>query len=260
NQALADLNLSPSSLSSDQSMESKASADPCNLFISEKNSESLAEDYYRKKVQAAKAMRRPIKSIESAQVPSSMWAGYGFSQSMPASVIKEAANQYYFNYNNDGGSRSSSEDSDSWENVVLKDCLDANVWSNNNSPPPPYSRHAQELSKLEGKSLLTFSHSNYFDFLRNMPVPFDYVTKDILPELLWQHGLHKYIDVFTKEEIDYQTFLVLTDHDLKTLGIAHHARMKIVCLIKELQDTRTNFKSKNFDAAPGAERKSESSF
>ncbi|KAG8184330.1 hypothetical protein JTE90_005348 [Oedothorax gibbosus] len=91
NQALADLNLSPSSLSSDQSMESKASADPCNLFISEKNSESLAEDYYRKKVQAAKAMRRPIKSIDFPSSSIEYVGGYGFSQSMPASVIKKAA-------------------------------------------------------------------------------------------------------------------------------------------------------------------------
>ncbi|GFS67394.1 protein bicaudal C homolog 1-B [Nephila pilipes] len=201
----------------------------------DKNIDGLAEDYYRKKVMAARAMRRPIESMESAQVPSSMWAGYGFSQSMPAAVIKDSlhtANQYNNFHFNICSSNSSSEDSESWENVVFKDCLDGDIWSN--------------------KKETTFSHSNYFDFLRNMPMPFDHTTKDILPELLWQRGLHKYIDTFTKEEIDFQSFLLLTDNDLQMLGISQPSRVKLICLIRELQDA-THYKP--FDAAPGAERK-----
>ncbi|XP_055940398.1 protein bicaudal C homolog 1-A-like [Argiope bruennichi] len=228
-------------ISHDQSLieqNSKSSRLPQSLFMENQNRETtLAEDYYRKKVLAARAMRRPIESMESAQVPTSLWAGYGFSQSMPAAVIKDSLdsvnhyNRYHFN---SCSSNSSSEDSESWENVVMKDCIDGDIWSN--------------------KKETTFSHSNYFDFLRNMRFPFDNTTKDILPELLWQHGLHKYIDTFTKEEIDFQSFLLLTDNDLQIMGIAHQARVKLVCLIRELQESTMKYKT--FDAAPGAERKS----
>ncbi|GIY47157.1 protein bicaudal C homolog 1 [Caerostris extrusa] len=219
--------------------QSNESSELCqSVFLKDENGDiALAEDYYRKKVMAARAMRRPIESMESAQVPTSLWAGYGFSQSMPAAVIKDSldsANQYSHFQFNSCSSNSSSEDSESWENVVMKDYRDGDIWSN--------------------KKEATFSHSNYFDFLRNMHLPYDSTTKDILPELLWQRGLHKYIDTFTKEEIDFQTFLLLTDDDLQTMGIPHQARVKLVCLIRELQETR--MQCKTFDAAPGAERKS----
>ncbi|GFX27850.1 protein bicaudal C homolog 1-A [Trichonephila clavipes] len=195
----------------------------------------LAEDYFRKKVMAARAMRRPIESMESAQVPSSLWAGYGFSQSMPAAVIKDSlqsANHYNHFHFNICSSNSSSEDSESWENIVFKDCLNGDIWSN--------------------KRETAFSHSNYFDFMRNLPMPCDHATKTILPELLWQRGLHKYIDIFTKEEIDFQSFLLLTDNDLQMMGISQPARVKLICLIRELQEA-SHYKP--FDAAPGAERK-----
>ncbi|KAG7248906.1 hypothetical protein CRUP_010570, partial [Coryphaenoides rupestris] len=40
-----------------------------------------------------------------------------------------------------------------------------------------------------------------------------------LPELFSKLGLGKYTDVFQQQEIDLQTFLTLTDQDLKELGI-----------------------------------------
>ncbi|CAL1261124.1 unnamed protein product [Larinioides sclopetarius] len=236
-------------MSHDQSLAEQSGTSsrlPQSLFMDNQNGETtLAEDYYRKKVLAAKAMRRPIESMESAQVPTSLWAGYGFSQSMPAAVIKDSldsVNQYNRYQFSSCSSNSSSEDSETWENIVMKDCIDGDsIWSN--------------------KKEVTFSHSNYFDFARNMPVglPFDNTRnqntrKDILAELLWQRGLHKYIDTFTKEEIDFDSFLLLTDNDLQIMGIAHQARVKLVCLIREMQESTMKYKT--FDAAPGAERKS----
>ncbi|GBN15191.1 Protein bicaudal C [Araneus ventricosus] len=238
-----------SEMSHDQSLTEQGGSScrlPESLFMENQNRETtLAEDYYRKKVLAARAMRRPIESMESAQVPTSLWAGYGFSQSMPAAVIKDSldsVNQYNRYQFSSCSSNSSSEDSESWENILMKDCIDGDsIWSN--------------------KKEATFSHSNYFDLSRNMPVPlpFDNIRnqntrKDILPELLWQRGLHKYIDTFTKEEIDFDSFLLLTDNDLQIMGIAHQARVKLVCLIREMQESTMKYKT--FDAAPGAERKS----
>ncbi|XP_035213451.1 protein bicaudal C homolog 1-like isoform X2 [Stegodyphus dumicola] len=199
-------------------------------------------DYYHKKILATKAMRRPIESKESTQVPSSLWAGYGFSQSMPAAVIKDgfgASSPYsYLTLGGSGNnsSNSSSEDIDDWDKVVFKNYFDESIWSN--------------------KKENVFSHSNYFDFMPDVSVPLNDTSKNILPELLWQHGLHNYLDIFTKEEIDYKTFLLLNDEDLLRLGIGFQARMKLICLIRELQDTEMlKMKPRDFNAAPGAGRK-----
>ncbi|XP_041758273.1 protein bicaudal C homolog 1-like [Coregonus clupeaformis] len=43
---------------------------------------------------------------------------------------------------------------------------------------------------------------------------------DDLPELLSQLGLRKYINVFQQQEIDFQTFLTLSDEDLKEVGVS----------------------------------------
>ncbi|KFM79208.1 Protein bicaudal C-like protein, partial [Stegodyphus mimosarum] len=202
-------------------------------------------DYYHKKILATKAMRRPIESKESTQVPSSLWAGYGFSQSMPAAVIKDGFGALSpYNYLTLGGSgsnssNSSSEDIDDWDKVVFKNYFDESIWSN------------------KKENVIAYSHSNYFDFMPDfMSGSLNDTSKNILPELLWQHGLHNYLDIFTKEEIDYKTFLLLNDEDLLRLGIGFQARMKLICLIRELQDTEMlKMKPRDFNAAPGAGRK-----
>ncbi|KAJ8388230.1 hypothetical protein AAFF_G00136010 [Aldrovandia affinis] len=56
-----------------------------------------------------------------------------------------------------------------------------------------------------------------------------------LPELFSKLGLGKYTDVFQQQEIDLQTFLTLTDTDMKELGITTFgARRKMLLAISEL--------------------------
>nr|4RQN_A Chain A, Protein bicaudal C homolog 1 [Homo sapiens]4RQN_B Chain B, Protein bicaudal C homolog 1 [Homo sapiens]4RQN_C Chain C, Protein bicaudal C homolog 1 [Homo sapiens] len=60
-----------------------------------------------------------------------------------------------------------------------------------------------------------------------------------LPELFSKLGLGKYTDVFQQQEIDLQTFLTLTDQDLKELGITTFgAREKMLLAISELNKNR----------------------
>ncbi|XP_054454078.1 bicaudal C homolog 2 [Anoplopoma fimbria] len=60
-----------------------------------------------------------------------------------------------------------------------------------------------------------------------------------LPELLSQLGLIKYIDVFEQQEIDYQTFLTLSDEDLKEVGISTFgARRKMLLAISDLNRSK----------------------
>ncbi|MED6252609.1 Protein bicaudal C 1-B, partial [Ataeniobius toweri] len=60
-----------------------------------------------------------------------------------------------------------------------------------------------------------------------------------LPELFSKLGLGKYTDIFQQQEIDLQTFLTLTDQDLKELGITTFgARRKMLLAISELNKNR----------------------
>ncbi|XP_063049534.1 protein bicaudal C homolog 1-like [Engraulis encrasicolus] len=62
---------------------------------------------------------------------------------------------------------------------------------------------------------------------------------DDLPELLSQLGLGKYIDTFQEQEIDFQTFLTLSDEDLKEVGVlTFGARRKMLLAITDLQRAR----------------------
>lgn len=62
---------------------------------------------------------------------------------------------------------------------------------------------------------------------------------DDLPELLNQLGLIKYIDVFEQQEIDYQTFLTLSDEDLKEVGVSTFgARRKMLLAISDLNKSK----------------------
>ncbi|XP_061718547.1 protein bicaudal C homolog 1 isoform X3 [Cydia pomonella] len=74
-----------------------------------------------------------------------------------------------------------------------------------------------------------------------------------LYELLREIGLHKYIDLFKKHELDMSTFASLNEADLTEIGVtAFGARRKMLLIIAELQKQASAFKG---SAAPGAERK-----
>nr|XP_039252498.1 protein bicaudal C homolog 1-like [Styela clava] len=63
-----------------------------------------------------------------------------------------------------------------------------------------------------------------------------------IPDVLNRLGLSKYIAVFQQQEVDYQTFLTLTEPDLKELGISTFGpRKKILLAIKDLNKDRDIF-------------------
>ncbi|KAL0821490.1 hypothetical protein ABMA28_004956 [Loxostege sticticalis] len=74
-----------------------------------------------------------------------------------------------------------------------------------------------------------------------------------LYELLRDIGLHKYIDLFKKHELDLSTFASLNEADLTEIGVtAFGARRKMLLIIAELQKQQSSFKG---SVTPGAERK-----
>ncbi|XP_022245905.1 protein bicaudal C homolog 1-B-like isoform X2 [Limulus polyphemus] len=198
-------------------------------------------DYEEGKFQATRAMQRPVSA--QARVPTSVWAGQGFSKSTPEYLfrdkLRECRNRDVFEALKEEHYDLSSE----W-GFSQRDQTDMQNFK-------PVDQHSH-FQNGDGP----FCNSNYFDSVYPK-VPAAMLREVIdLPELFRKLGLMKYTDVFIQNEIDLGIFLTLTDKDLQKLGIPYSPKLKMLNAISELtsQPTMTaRGKIKGFSAAPGAE-------
>uniref|UniRef100_A0A8C1IAM4 Bicaudal C homolog 2 n=1 Tax=Cyprinus carpio TaxID=7962 RepID=A0A8C1IAM4_CYPCA len=194
-------------------------------------------EYERKKLLATQAMQqKPV--VTEVRTPTDTWSGLGFSKSMPTDAVKELravsrrCYRPYHNHSQSGKERGwNGSDSENWRE---------RRGSLSSSPPPssssftPYSLSASRTSKC---GYLTGSEGGASRHLiGRSPSP---SHADDLIELLAQLGLEKYIDIFQQQEIDYQTFLTLSDEDLKEVGVnTFGARRKMILAITDLSKKR----------------------
>ncbi|KAL5291503.1 hypothetical protein ACFFRR_010731 [Megaselia abdita] len=85
---------------------------------------------------------------------------------------------------------------------------------------------------------LNFPISSPPDYSLKTPVTNkSYLNHNIsLDPILMSHHLHKYIQLFEKEEIDFEVFISLSENDLIRLGVeSSHDRHKMLKAIKEFQ-------------------------
>ncbi|KAG5263596.1 hypothetical protein AALO_G00266530 [Alosa alosa] len=235
------------------------------------NNEDEYHDYERKKQLANQAMqKKPV--VTEVRTPTDTWSGLGFSKSMPAEALKELRSVSRRSYRSYLGSQQPS-----WTQASVKDRMcngsDSENWrerrgsassassatssspSSSSSSSPSYSSPATS-SSLFGSAASrghvdkpSESNSNcghHFEVMSSagrpgtggapghLPEP-----DDDLPELLSQLGLAKYIDVFQQQEIDFQTFLTLSDEDLKEVGVlTFGARRKMLLAITDLNKNK----------------------
>ncbi|XP_028272299.1 bicaudal C homolog 2 [Parambassis ranga] len=237
---------------------------------------STAEDYdyEKKKLLATRAMqRKPV--VTEVRTPTDTWSGLGFSKSMPAEAVKELRSisrrsyKPYLSTNStqqqpwaaQTGKVCNGSDSDNWRDrrgsssLPVSSSSSSSSSSSPSSPPPSFSSSTSSFPAFASsmnrsrndKALETFvSTSNYYDSVcssrrasmcsQRSPSP---PMTDDLPELLCQLGLIKYIDVFEQQEIDYQTFLTLSDDDLKEVGVSTFgARRKMLLAISDLNKSK----------------------
>ncbi|XP_070544405.1 protein bicaudal C homolog 1-like isoform X2 [Ptychodera flava] len=202
----------------------------------------FALDYEHKKLMATKAMqKRPLGS--EVRTPTDMWSGLGFSRSMPEAVIREARkrNNNILPYGTGTGldhaclpeEDTSMTNSDTHHNGTTSSC-----WPPDKSSKMPTSAAPGEYPARRRRPEL--SASSYIDGT-SLPSATKGLwstsssTKPDLPDLFSKLGLGKYTDVFQQQEIDLQTFLTLSDQDLKELGITTFgARRKMLLAISDL--------------------------
>uniref|UniRef100_A0A7N8XDU7 BicC family RNA binding protein 1 n=1 Tax=Mastacembelus armatus TaxID=205130 RepID=A0A7N8XDU7_9TELE len=211
-----------------------------------------AFDYEQKKLLATKAMlKKPV--VTEVRTPTNTWSGLGFSKSMPAETIKELRRANHVSYKPsmsttyEGSplslSRSSSRegvgngsDSDNWR--------ERNGTGNGLPSHTEFSSAVSSPKRKQNKSEHYLSSSNYMDCIPSVTGSngcslSSSLKGSDLPELFSKLGLGKYTDVFQQQEIDLQTFLTLTDQDLKELGITTFgARRKMLLAISELNKNR----------------------
>ncbi|KAJ8284820.1 hypothetical protein COCON_G00036700 [Conger conger] len=209
-----------------------------------------AFDYEQKKLLATKAMlKKPV--VTEVRTPTNTWSGLGFSKSMPAETIKELRRANHVPYKPTmsttyEGSPLSLSRSNSRE--VLGSGSDSDNWRERNGGAlPGHSEYPTPISpkRKQNKSVEHYlSSSNYMDCISSVTgsngcsLNASFKGSD-LPELFSKLGLGKYTDVFQQQEIDLQTFLTLTDQDLKELGITTFgARRKMLLAISELNKNR----------------------
>ncbi|XP_043912342.1 protein bicaudal C homolog 1 [Protopterus annectens] len=207
-----------------------------------------AYDYEQKKLLATKAMlKKPV--VTEVRTPTNTWSGLGFSKSMPAETIKELRRANHVSYKPtmtttyEGVSLSRSNSRE-----LVGSGSDSDNWRERNGIGP--SSHSEYASVINAKRKQNksnehyLSSSNYMDCISSVmgsngcTLNSSFKGSD-LPELFSKLGLGKYTDVFQQQEIDLQTFLTLTDQDLKELGITTFgARRKMLLAISELNKNR----------------------
>ncbi|XP_067239322.1 bicaudal C homolog 2 [Chanodichthys erythropterus] len=202
-------------------------------------------EYERKKLLANQAMQqKPV--VTEVRTPTDTWSGLGFSKSMPTDAVRElraVSRRCYRPYNNQ---------QQSWSSQCGKERIwngsDSENWrerrgSLSSSPPSLSSSSsfpAYSLSSARTSEGYLTSSEGGATVSRHLigSSPSSAHTDDLI-ELLAQLGLEKYIDIFQQQEIDYQTFLTLSDEDLKEVGVnTFGARRKMILAITDLSKKR----------------------
>ncbi|NXS20201.1 BICC1 protein, partial [Mystacornis crossleyi] len=212
--------------------------------------ERLAFDYEQKKLLATKAMlKKPV--VTEVRTPTNTWSGLGFSKSMPAETIKELRRANHVSYKPsmtttyEGSSMSLSRSS---SREHLGGGSESDNWRDRNGLGPSAHDFVSSIGSPKRKQNKSAEHylssSNYMDCISSLTGSNGCNLNSLfkgsdLPELFSKLGLGKYTDVFQQQEIDLQTFLTLTDQDLKELGITTFgARRKMLLAISELNKNR----------------------
>uniref|UniRef100_A0AAY5KVY7 SAM domain-containing protein n=1 Tax=Esox lucius TaxID=8010 RepID=A0AAY5KVY7_ESOLU len=178
--------------------------------------------------------RKPVET--EVRTPTDTWSGLGFSKSMPAEAVKELRSISRRSYKpylaNTGqpqtwGLQNGMEKIGNGSNSENWRDRRGSLSSSFTISPSPSSSSSSSPSNFSLSALTSTQRS---------PSP---EPTDNLDELLSQLGLGKYIDVFQQQEIDFQTFLTLSDEDLKEVGLSTFgARRKMLMAISDLNKSK----------------------
>lgn len=168
-------------------------------------------EYARLGQMALQAMARPVLAPE-IQTPTSAWAGLGFSRSMNSADMQRTPIGNRTGLTAVGGNLTPTYE----ENIY-------SAWRGSRNTINQVEQKPQNVTYKSNQAAESNSATSNLAQLVDLPEVFEYL------------GLSKYTDVFVHQEVDLQTFLSLTDGDLKELGITTFGpRRKMLLAIQEL--------------------------
>eukprot|EP00794_Sanderia_malayensis_P016909 gene16909-18615_t len=156
-------------------------------------------DYELKRQMASNAIKNET-DFEEIRMPTGTWSGFGFSKSMPESALKE-------------------------------------LWvKNNRSQMNKYPLVDSFQPTMENAALLLNNNIDFNTVFSNDSSLGTLAAVTDLCELFGRLGLHRYAEVFQEQEVDLNTFMTLSDDDLKELGVSTFgARRRMVLAIQDLK-------------------------
>lgn len=182
-----------------------------NQFANHLQHSFTSNEYARLGQMALQAMARPVLGPE-IQTPTNAWAGLGFSRSMNSADM----------------ARTSLASRPIAAGGNLTPTYEESIYSTWRDSRNTINQVEQVQSQVQPAScgMASFKQEKQNQSL----------TQCVdLPEVFEYLGLSKYTDVFVQQEVDLQTFLSLTDGDLKELGITTFGpRRKMLLAIQEL--------------------------
>ncbi|XP_023698557.1 bicaudal C homolog 2 isoform X2 [Paramormyrops kingsleyae] len=208
-------------------------------------------DYEKKRLLATRAMQK--KPVETeVRTPTDTWSGLGFSKSMPTEVVKELRSISRRSYKSYLGTATQQTwaSQNGWDRI--HNGSDSENWRERRGSSPSPSLLLPSSSSYSPSSFsVSYSSSSFRSssprastdkpldgyFERSSSESRAGPSTHNLPELLGQLGLSKYIEIFQQQEIDFQTFLTLSDADLKEVGVSTFgARRKMLLAISDLKN------------------------
>jgi protein bicaudal C len=168
------------------------------------------------------ACRHMQAEPQGPRTPTGYWTGMGFSRTMPDGVLRSQLpipEEEEEVSEGERGGRLARVD----ENAELTGTL--GPWPVGVNASPVYNRQAFMATMHFEQSLLPEASQA----LRGL------VLQEDLPALLTAMNFGQYLDFFVDQEVDFATFLTLSEEDLKSIGInTIGARRKIMSLIDSL--------------------------
>ncbi|GFY69704.1 protein bicaudal C homolog 1 [Trichonephila inaurata madagascariensis] len=203
--------------------------------VSNADVHQLLAEYGNKKLTASKAMHQ---SVDGVRTPNTLWSGFGFSKSMPdfSGRKRSVANSGSMSEFLETGNGSVSD----------VETASTKTWNDSDVAEKPESPLEEATSP--------FALSNFWENVPRKP-PINYGSIKNLEQLLRLLDLEKYNEVFALNEIDMSIFLTLNEIQLQRLYINYGARRKMLTAIAAIREQRLGDWSKQFRAAPGAERR-----
>ncbi|XP_067054100.1 protein bicaudal C homolog 1-like [Acropora muricata] len=192
-----------------------------------------ADKYDQMKSMATVAMQKKVV-VNEVRRPTNTWSGLGFSKSMPESAIKELMD---FNTHKKGnlmpynGSINGSFEHTNSSSLFTSGPRDTRRESDFESSLRT-ERFEEEDSSPESSCAGTVIGSRRDSFSSVA------LCQD-LRELFEKAGLAKYFSIFQEQEVDFPTFMTLTDDDLRELGIGALGARKKMLLAIQAENSRT---------------------